>query len=139
MGKKFIVKVRGEAYEVEVEEVMEGAGTPAKVAASTVVNTQIPQTPKVAPTPAVATPAPASKVEPQVVTDGEKITAPIPGTILRVNVKVGDKVKSGDVVVVLEAMKLENEISTFVNGEVKQVLTSAGAAVNEGEVLIVIG
>lgn len=125
MGKKFIIKVRGEAYEVEVDEVIEN-GSPAHVEA--------PAQSKLA---AVApTPAPAASAQP---VTGEKITAPIPGTILGIPVKVGDKVKAGQVVVILEAMKLENEICTFTAGEVKQILVTPGATVSEGTVLVVVG
>lgn len=126
MGKKFIIKVRGEAYEVEVDEVMQGA-TPAPVEMA-------PAQPKVEAVPPTPTP-----VAPEQPVAGEKITAPIPGVILRIPVKVGDQVKSGDVVAILEAMKLENEICTFTTGEVKQVLVAPGATVSEGTILVVVG
>lgn len=129
MGKKFIIKVRGEAYEVEVDEVLEGVSpAPAQAAPVQPKLTVAPAAPAPAPEPAAAQPV-----------AGEKVTAPIPGVILRIPVKVGDKVKSGDVVVILEAMKLENEICTFTNGEVKQILVTPGTTVSDGTVLVVVG
>ena len=66
---------------------------------------------------------------------GKEITAPMPGTILKVNVKVGDTVKSGDVLMILEAMKMENEIMAPADGVVASVNVSAGASVEGGAVL----
>lgn len=69
---------------------------------------------------------------------GEKIVAPMPGTIMKVNVSVGDHVKYGAVLLILEAMKMENEIVATKEGTVAQVLAITGASVNSGEPLVVI-
>ena len=70
---------------------------------------------------------------------GDPVNAPMPGNILKVNVKAGDKVKSGTVLVVLEAMKMENEIMAPKDGTVTQVLVSKGSTVDTGAPLVVIG
>ncbi len=69
---------------------------------------------------------------------GEKIIAPMPGTILNVNISVGQSVKAGDVLFVLEAMKMENDIVAPVDGTVKQIIASKGTAVDTDDVLAVI-
>jgi len=84
--------------------------------------------------PAAAPTAPAAQVG-----EGEKINAPIPGKVLSIKVKPGDMVKAGDVVLILEAMKMENEIGSPVDGTVKQVVVKEGQSVNTGDVMIVIG
>ena len=86
-----------------------------------------------------AAPAPAAPAAPAVAGEGEAVTAPMPGTILKVNVTVGQTVKAGDVLCVLEAMKMENEIMAPCAGTVKQVLTSKSSNVDTGAVLVVIG
>ena len=69
---------------------------------------------------------------------GEPVNAPMPGTILKVNVSAGQAVKAGDVLCVLEAMKMENDITAPKAGTVSQVVTSKGASVNSGDPLVVI-
>lgn len=113
--RKFRVNVNGTSYDVAVEEL---SGSQAS-----------------APAPAAAAPAPAAPVAKG---DGESVAAPMPGTILGVNVNVGDAVKSGQVIMILEAMKMENEIMAPCDGKVKSVVTK-GAAVTTGDVLAVIG
>lgn len=126
--KKFNVTVNGKSYEVEVEEV--GGSAAAVAAPAPVAAAPAPvaaPAPKAAP---VAAPAPAG---------AGTITAPMSGTILKSLVKPGDAVKNGQVVLILEAMKMENEIFSPCDGTVKEVRINEGAAVQPGEVLVVIG
>jgi len=124
---KYKVTLNGRTYEVEVEHGKAmlldeyEAIAPAPVAAA----------------PAAAAPA-AAPAAPAVTGAGEAVTAPMPGNILKVNVQNGQAVKEGDVLVVLEAMKMENEIMAPKSGSVAQVVTSKGASVNTGDVLVVI-
>lgn len=69
-------------------------------------------------------------------TGSEKVTAPMPGTILSVNVSVGQKVKKGEVLIILEAMKMENEILSPVDGEVVSINVSTGKVVDSGAILV---
>jgi len=114
--KKYRVTVNGTAYEIELEE-LTGAAAPAAPAA-----------PAAAPAAPAAAPAGA----------GEQITSPMPGTILAVNVAQGQAVKKGDVLMILEAMKMENEIMCPRDGVVASVNTAKGAAVESGTLLCVL-
>jgi glutaconyl-CoA decarboxylase len=127
--RKFIVNVNGTSYEVEVEEIS-GVKSAAPVVQAPVAP------PAAAPAPAPAA-APAPKAAP--VTGGESVNAPMPGNILEVKVKQGDSVKSGDVLLILEAMKMENEILAPKDGVIASVNVSKGSTVNSGDVLCVIG
>ena len=89
---------------------------------------------KAAPAPVAAAPAPVASAP----AGGEAIKAPMPGTILKVNVSNGQAVKKGDVLFVLEAMKMENEIMAPCDGTVSSVPATKGATVNTGDVLCVI-
>ena len=86
-----------------------------------------------------AAPAAAAPAAPVVTGSGEMVAAPMPGTILKVNVKNGDAVKEGQVLVVLEAMKMENEIMAPKSGTITQVAVQKGASVNTGDALVFIG
>ena len=121
--RKFNVTVNGVAYDVEIEEV--GAGVSAPVAAPAPVAAA----PATAPAPKAA-PAAAGKA------GSVAIKAPMPGTILKMNVKVGDSVKSGDVVCVLEAMKMENDICAPQDGVVSSIEVAQGASVATDAVLV---
>ena len=120
--KKYKVNVNGTEYEITLE-VVDGA---APVAA-----------PAPAATPAVAA-APAPAAAPAAA-NGEQVASPMPGTILSVNVKPGDVVKAGQVLMILEAMKMENEIMAGVDGTIAAVNVHQGASVETGTVLCVIG
>ena len=132
---KYKVTLNGRTYEVEVEagkamlldEYEAIVPTAAPVAA-----------PAAAPAPVAAPaadPAPAAAAP----VAGEAVTAPMPGNILKVNVTAGQAVKEGDVLVVLEAMKMENEILAPKACTVKQVLVSKGSTVDTGATLVVLG
>ena len=110
--KKYRVTVNGTAYEIELEELTGSA-----------------------PAPAAAAPAPAPAAAPA---GGEQVTSPMPGTILDVKVSQGASVKKGDVLMILEAMKMENEIMCPCDGKVASIHTSKGAAVESGTLLCVI-
>ncbi len=125
--RKFNITVNGTAYEVEVEEVKAGEqAAPVKAAAP------VPQ-PKAKPAAQPAAPAA------QPVAAGTKINAPMPGTILSVKAQTGAQVRKGDILLVLEAMKMENEIVAPQDGKVVQVNAVKGASVNTGDVLVVLG
>ena len=129
--RKFVVNVNGKQYEVEVEELAAGAAlAPVVVAAPAPV-----AAPVAAPAPVAAAPA-APKAAP--VGDGKPVNSPMPGTIIDVKFKVGDTVKSGDVLAILEAMKMENEIMSDMNGTVTSIVNGKGSSVNSGDVILTI-
>lgn len=120
--KTYNITVNGTTYEVVVEETGSTASAPAYVA---------PQA--AAP---VAAPAPAApKAQAPAAAGGTKVTAPMPGTILAVKVSVGQQVKKGDVICVLEAMKMENDIPAPCDGTIASINTQKGASVASGDLL----
>ena len=129
---KYKVTLKGRTYEVEVE-----AGEAILLDEYEAIAPSAPAAAPVA-TPAAA-PAPAPAAAPVVTGAGEPVNAPMPGNILKVNVTNGQAVKAGDVLCVLEAMKMENEIMAPKDGTVTQVLVSKGANVDTGAPLVVIG
>ena len=129
--RKFNITVNGTTYEVDVEEVGGVAQPAAPVVQATPVAAPAPHA---APAPKAA---PAATTAP--VQGATQITAPMPGTIVSVKVNVGDTVKKGDLVAVLEAMKMENEIFSSVDGKVVGISAAAGATVNNGDVIVSIG
>ena len=133
---KYKVTLKGRTYEVEVE-----AGEAILLDEYEAI---APSAPAAAPAAAVpaAAPAPAAAAAPAapaVTGAGDPVNAPMPGNILKVNVSQGQAVKSGDVLCVLEAMKMENEIMAPKDGTVTQVLVSKGSTVDTGAPLVVIG
>lgn len=86
-----------------------------------------------------AAPAPAAAAPKAAAAGGAKISSPLPGTVLGINVKVGDNVTVGQTVAVLEAMKMENNITADRAGVVKEVCVAQGANVQEGDALIILG
>ena len=119
--KVYKVKVNGKVYEVELESVSESAA-----------HIEAP----------VQTAAPAAPVAPVApVANGERasLKAPMAGTILDVKVSVGQTVNTGDVICILEAMKLENEVVANASGVIKSIAVSKGQAVQLDEVIAIIG
>lgn len=150
--RKFIVNVNGTSYEVEVEEIGgASSGRPAAFVAPSpaAVRPAAPvaaPAPVAVPAPVAAAPAPAPVAAPAaapapVAASGNQtpVNAPMPGNILDVKVKVGDVVKADQVLVVLEAMKMENEIMSPAAGTVVAVNVAKGATVNSGDSLCIIG
>lgn len=122
---KLAVTVNGKAYEVEV---------PGHQAATTKVK---PIKPAAAAPTAAAAPAPAT---PKKATGaGQAVTAPLPGTITSIEVKEGDAVKAGQTIIVMEAMKMANNITAECDGTVKAILVQQGAQVQSGDALVEIG
>ena len=110
--KIYNVTVNGTKYQVEVEAVDKAS---------------------------VNTAAPVETPKPIVVGEGEKVIAPMPGNILAVNVKAGQSVKKSDVLMILEAMKMENEIVAPIDGTIKEVAVATGNSVETSALLCVIG
>jgi len=138
--KKFLINVNGNQYDVQVEEVRDGS-VPVYAAPAASAPVQAPAAPVAAAPAPVAAPAPAAApaAEKKAVSSGAtgsvKVMAPMPGTILKVVANVGDAVKRGSVLVVLEAMKMENEIVAPSEGVVASINVSRGASVNAGDLL----
>lgn len=129
---KYIVTLNGKNYEVEVEE------TEAVIVGVTDAAPAVPAAPAAAPTPAPAA-APSAPAAPASAADGTKVLSPMPGNILAVNISVGAAVKAGDVLLVLEAMKMENDIVAPCDGTVKQILVQKGSTVATDDLLAVVG
>ncbi|SRR5690606_23085695 len=114
MMKKYRVKVNDKLFEVEVEEISSAAVKEVKeeVKVETVAAENV---------------------------SGEQVRAPLPGTITSIEVKVGDRVEEGDVLFIMEAMKMENEIPSPVSGTIKAIHVAQNASVDTGELLATIG
>lgn len=136
--KKFNVTVNGKAYAVEVEEV--GSGQPVFTYAPAPQVAPVQQAapaPQAPPAPKAA-PAPAPQASSAPVA-GELMEAPMPGTILDIKVSEGQAVKAGDIILILEAMKMENELVAPIDGTIAKIHTSKGTAVSTGDALVTIG
>ena len=141
-GRRGDVRVNNVAYSVEVPQ-GPAAGAPAYATPSLSAPPPVPATPPRAaepaparaPTPRPAAPAPAAAPRAQAHSDN-MVLAPMPGIILSITVKEGDEVNAGDAMLVLEAMKMENEIHAPRAGKIKKVHVSAGAEVRSGSVLV---
>lgn len=120
MKKIYKIKVNNKAYEVELQEISSVEGT-VEASANIGTSTPVSTTPKVT------------------MVGGEKITAPMPGTIVDIMVKVGDSVEKGQLVAVLEAMKMETEILAPDAGTVTEVHIAKSATVNLGDAIVTLG
>ena len=120
--KKYNITVNGTTYEVIVEEVGSVTSAPA--------NTATPHTPVTVPTPKATAPKPSATA------GSRSVSAPMPGTILNVKVSVGQAIKKGDIICVLEAMKMENDIPSPQDGVVASINVQNGSNVNANDVII---
>jgi glutaconyl-CoA/methylmalonyl-CoA decarboxylase subunit gamma len=137
--KQFKIKVNGQEYMVEVEEISSENQSPSST--STVSNAKPEQQTETIKSPEVK-PAPQSeskKTVEQGTAEGEEIQAPMPGKILKINVSEGDSINEGDTVLILEAMKMENEIVANTSGKVKKISVSVNDMVETDDTLMVIG
>ncbi|MCI8364912.1 MAG: biotin/lipoyl-binding protein [Eubacterium sp.] len=121
--KNYTITVNGTVYDVSVEE-KTGAATPAAAAPA-------------APAPVAAAPAPTSAPAPAAggSAGSVQVTAPMPGKILAVKASVGAEVKKGDVILLLEAMKMENEVVAPQDGKIASINVNSGDMVGAGDVL----
>ncbi len=151
--KNYSLKINGQNYNVQIDDVNENStlahvtvnGTPYEVEIAGAERVAA-NKPQVAPapkeansakiTPATATPSP--RIATAAPASGSVVKCPLPGTVLNINVAVGDKVAPGQNLMVLEAMKMENNIDADRAGVVKQIFVQQGATVMEGDNLLVI-
>lgn len=151
--KDYSLKINGHNYDVQIDDVNESSTVTRVIVNGTTYEVEIGgtksaavQRPQVAPAPKEAnsaqvkptTAAPAPRIAAVAPSSGYSVKCPLPGTVLSINVKVGDTVSAGQTLVVLEAMKMENNIDADRGGVVKQILVQQGATVMEGDNLIVI-
>ena len=125
---KYVVTLNGKRYEVEVSE-------------SDAVLPSVSNAAPAAPVPAaapVAAPAAAPAAPAAAAVSGTQVVSPMPGTILKVNASEGQAVKAGDVIFILEAMKMENEIVAPCDGTIKQILVTKGSTVDTDQILAVL-
>jgi glutaconyl-CoA decarboxylase len=141
--KNFRVTVNGQVFDVAVEDLGEG-----KQSSQSTTAPRLELAPKPAPVPRAPRPVAAPKpvaaasdtpAPPVATAEGEKVVAPLPGTVTEIKVNEGAAVAARDGLLIIEAMKMENEIEASVVGTVKQVCVSPGQTVKAGEVLVVIG
>ena len=130
---KYKITLQGRTYEIEVER------GEAMLLDEYDAVAPVPAAPAAAPAPMpVAAPAAAPAPAAGPVAAGTKVDSPLPGNILDIKVSVGQAVKAGDVLIIIEAMKMENEVAAPCDGVVKQVVTSKGAVVATGDTLLII-
>jgi biotin carboxyl carrier protein len=132
MTKHLRITVEGKVYEVVVEDVSEDAGSTFYQLPVEGAPAPAPSAPAARPAPAAATPAPAAAAGAQ-----DKV-APLGGVIIEISVREGDKVKAGDKVAVIEAMKMKTMVAADHDGTVKNIRVKAGDAVDAGQVLMTI-
>lgn len=135
---KYVVTLNGKNYEVLVEkgEAILESVTDAPVPAPAAPAAPVAPAPAAAAAPAPAPAAPAAPAAPVAAAAGTKVESPMPGTIVDIKAPVGTAVKEGDVVLILEAMKMENEICATGDGTVDKIVAAKGSSVNSGDVLV---
>lgn len=140
--KKFFFKIKGRQYDVEVKQYEEGLAQVDVNGTVYEVEIEGPKKP-VAKTPTLVRQRVDNKPEDAAIKTsagrGGSIKAPLPGSIIKINVNVGDNVNTGDTVMVMEAMKMENNIQAEVSGTVKSVKVNVGDTVMQDDVLIELG
>jgi biotin carboxyl carrier protein len=136
--RKFIIKVEGKVYDVEVEEVGENKLSERTTFTSLPIITRVKEEP-VKSKPAKVSDSPASPKAPTAEVVGEEVLSPLPGKILQLKVSEGDSVKVEDTLLILEAMKMENEIVANASGNVKKINVAVNDMVDTGDILMVIG
>ena len=125
--KRFLIKINGKTYDAEVEVV--GTSASAPVAA-----------PAPAAAPHAAAPAPAAAPAAAPAVGGPaNVTSPLPGTVLRLCKNTGDAVAAGEVVMIVESMKMENEVVAPEGGRIASIAVAAGSAINTGDLLFTLG
>lgn len=125
--KRFLIKINGKTYDAEVEVV--GTSASAPVAA-----------PAPAAAPHAAAPAPAAAPATAPAVGGPaNVTSPLPGTVLRLCKNTGDAVAAGEVVMIVESMKMENEVVAPEGGRIASIAVAAGSAINTGDLLFTLG
>ena len=128
---KYVVTLKDKTYEVEVEE--------GEAMILDEYEVKAPAAPAPAAAPAAAAPAAApAAAAPAALASGTTVEAPLPGNVLSIKVNQGDTVKEGDVLLIIEAMKMENEVAAPCDGSVQQIVASVGQMVSTGDALIVI-
>jgi glutaconyl-CoA/methylmalonyl-CoA decarboxylase subunit gamma len=138
MLKKYRISVDGKSYEVEVEDMATGTSSIHRTVAAPAANAAAHEAaPAAVPESAPAKEAPKAKpaVAPSDI-KGEVLRAPMPGTILSVSAAAGQQVKRGDILLILEAMKMENEIVAHIDGTVAAIYVQKGSSVNAGDTLV---
>ena len=126
--KRFLIKINGKTYDAEVEVIGASAAAPAVA-------------PAPAAAPKAAAPAPASTAPAAAPKAGgpANVTSPLPGTVLRLVKNAGDTVAAGEVVMIVESMKMENEVVAPEAGRIASIAVAAGSAINTGDLLFTLG
>ena len=135
---KYVVTINGKKFEVEVEKVGGAAKSLSRQPVERAERREAVKAEPVVETKAAVAPAPVEAAPTATTTGGTTITSPMPGSILDVKVNVGDKVKFGQTLAILEAMKMENDIPATGDGEVAEIRVKKGDAVETDAVLIVL-
>ena len=126
--KRFLIKINGKTYDAEVEVIGASAAAPA-----------VPPAPAAAPKAAAPAPAPAAPVAAPKAGGPANVTSPLPGTVLRLVKNAGDTVAAGEVVMIVESMKMENEVVAPEAGRIASIAVAAGSAINTGDLLFTLG